>query len=460
MSLSHRSSSPLGKSDTGPSTSVQKQNRSSTVAGMLLGIGGTLVFYLAAPWAAKPFAAGPAFVQRYFCGHPLEYITSTMFFIGLGILWTKWRLLPRERRALRSIRELAENQAWVTGSAESAEVVSSLKEWQSDVRSRSLGATTISQRLHDVLHYVTNRQDRGLEDHLRYLADLASDRLLQSYSLIRTLTWAVPIMGFLGTVVGITMAIANVTPEQLDSSLPEVTSGLAVAFDTTAQALGISIILVFATFLIERGEQSVLNDVEQFGIDHLVPSLRSEEIAAQQSTGIPALTEWTSQMLAQQTEFWNRHLSSLQNGWADALTRQTHSLAQALSQETQMTLQVHRDGVTMARDSYASSLQQSTQSFNEQMQQTLGAFVERVDAWQNAMQATTISSAGQTEELHRLGRTLLRMTESEERLVQLQELLNQNLQTLQVVETLEQTVNSLNAAVSVLTAKTSLRAVA
>jgi hypothetical protein len=76
------------------------------------------------------------------------------------------------------------------------------------------------------------------------------------------------------------------------------------------------------------------------------------------------------------------------------------------------------------------------------------------------MQTTSVSAAGQAEELHRLGRTLLQMTESEERLIHLQEQLNQNLQTLRVVETLEQTVNSLNAAVAVLTAKTHLRAVA
>jgi hypothetical protein len=52
------------------------------------------------------------------------------------------------------------------------------------------------------------------------------------------------------------------------------------------------------------------------------------------------------------------------------------------------------------------------------------------------------------------------MTEAEERLVNLQSQLNQNLETLRVVETLEQTVNSLNAAVAVLTAKTHLRAAA
>lgn len=100
---------------------------------------------------------------------------------------------------------------------------------------------------------------------------------MQSFQLIRTVTWAVPIMGFLGTVIGITMAIANVTPEQLDSSLPEVTSGLAVAFDTTAQALGMSMVLVFGTFVIERAEQSVLNELEEFGINALAAGLRSRQ---------------------------------------------------------------------------------------------------------------------------------------------------------------------------------------
>jgi len=456
----HPKSPSSGTPDSVSSVPSQRQARSATVIGMLLGLAGTAIFYLVAPWAAKPFAGGPQFIQRYFCGHPLEYVTCTMFFIGMGILWTKLRLLPVERRSLKSLENLALDQAWAHGTGTVPEVSLSLKNWQKQARAAGQATTTIMQRLNDVLHYTSNRQDgSGLEDHLRYLADLASDRLLQSYSLIRTVTWAVPIMGFLGTVVGITMAIANVTPEQLDSSLPEVTSGLAVAFDTTAQALGISILLVFTTFLIERGEQSVLNDIEQLGIDHLVPSLTTAGVS-QSSSGIPALTDWTSQMLAQQTDFWNQHLSSLQHGWANALTHQTDTLAQALNHETQQTLQVHRDSVEFTRDHYAAALQNSTQAFSTQMQQTLQAFVDRVDAWQNAMQTTTLSAAGQTEELHRLGRTLLKMTESEERLIQLQDQLNRNLQTLQVVETLEQTVNSLNAAVSVLTAKTALRAVA
>lgn len=459
MPTNHPKSPSSGSPDSVPSVPSQRQGQSATVVGMLLGLVATFVFYLVAPWAAKPFADGPEFVRRYFCGHPLEYITSAMFFVGMGILWAKLRMLPTERRAMKSMLSLARHGEWSSSNIAPDAVVELLQNWQKQARSTKLATTTMSQRLTGVLHYYNKRQD-GLEDHLRYLADLASDRLLQSYSLIRTVTWAVPIMGFLGTVVGITLAIANVTPEQLDSSLPEVTAGLAVAFDTTAQALGMSMILVFGTFLIERGEQSILNDVEQFGIDHMVPALTVETATEPVTAGVPVLADWTSQMLVQQTEFWNRHLSSLQNGWADSLSRQTETLAEALNNETQTTLQMHREGVTQARDQYAESLHQNTQAFTQQMQLTLVAFVDRVDAWQNAMQASTLSSAGQAEELHRLGRTLLQMTESEERLIHLQDQLNKNLQTLRVVETLEQTVNSLNAAVNVLTAKTSLRAAA
>ncbi len=383
-----------------------------------------------------------------------------MFFVGMGILWAKLRELPAERRSLRSVRALAESGAWSTSGTEPSVVADALNAWQKQARSAGFHTTTMRRRLQDVLHYFGNRQDGGLEDHLRYLADLASDRLLQSYSLIRTVTWAVPIMGFLGTVVGITMAIANVTPEQLDSSLPEVTAGLAVAFDTTAQALGMSMILVFGTFLVERSEQSVLNDVEQFGIEHLVPSLATAIEQTPPLTGVPAMTDWTSRMLAEQTDSWNRHLSSLQTDWAEALTQQSVSMAQALGQETRSTLESHRNSLSGARDLYAATLQQSTHYFTSQMQQTLLSFVERVDAWQNALQASSLSSASQAEELHRLGRTMLQLTESEERLAHLQNQLNQNLQSLEVVATLEQTVNSLNAAVHVLTAKTALRVVA
>ena len=92
----------------------------------------------------------------------------------------------------------------------------------------------------------------GLKDQLKFFSETAADALHDSHSLLQTIIWAIPIMGFLGTVLGITLAIANVTPDKLDTSLPEVTSGLAIAFDTTALALVLSMILMFGQHLVDR----------------------------------------------------------------------------------------------------------------------------------------------------------------------------------------------------------------
>ena len=70
----------------------------------------------------------------------------------------------------------------------------------------------------------------GLEDHLKYLSDLDASRAAQSYGLMRFVIWAIPIMGFLGTVIGITEAIAGLSPTQLEN-ITGVVAGLGVASD-------------------------------------------------------------------------------------------------------------------------------------------------------------------------------------------------------------------------------------
>lgn len=438
-------------------SALPRRSRSgaTTTSSVAIGLLATVVFYL----IALRIPGAEVFVQRYFCGHPVEYVATAMFLTGSVILIRKFRALFSERRALADIQRLAESRETDPGATQRADCIDELQKWLTEA-TPAVTRTMLFRRLEDTLHYIRSRQDSSVEEHLRYLADLATDRLHQSFALLRTIAWAIPILGFLGTVMGITIAIANVTPEQLDSSLPEVTGGLAIAFDTTAQALAMSMLIVFGSFLVERGEQSVLNDVEQFGIDWLVTWFQEAPQPATQPSVQSELSEWTMRLLQQQTMSWGEHLQSLQSGWSHALASQTEQLSAALDQETQSTLQLHRNSLDDARDAWEAVLQRSTQLFATQMQQSMDAFGTRIELWQDALRTSSMASAQQAEELHRLGRTLLRLTESEERLAQLQQQLNDNLQSLQIVDTLEQTVNSLNAAVHVLTAKTHVRAVA
>src|SRR5262249_20098440 len=123
-------------------------------------------------------------------------------------------------------------------------------------------------RVADVLEFICSRGSaRELDDQLRTLTDNDALALEGSYALTRFITWAIPILGFLGTVLGITGAISGVTPEKLESELHTVTDGLALAFDATALGLALTRIRMLVSFLVERVEQSMLESVDRF-VDH------------------------------------------------------------------------------------------------------------------------------------------------------------------------------------------------
>ncbi|MGB4708450.1 MAG: MotA/TolQ/ExbB proton channel family protein [Fuerstiella sp.] len=426
--------------------------RASSAAAMRTAIGatiGTVTFYAIAP---KLPQVGD-FVTRYFCSHPLEYISTVMFFTGMTILLQKFLHVRGERQVLANLREAVSSGLMEKSNDASREAV--LRNWCEQLP-RGLKSTQLYQRSADTLHYLRGSGHRGVEEHLRYLAELASERLHQTYATIRTITWAIPILGFLGTVIGITMAIANVTPEQLDSSLVEVTGGLAVAFDTTALALGMSIVLVFASFIVERSEQNVLNDVEEFGINSILPWFGSDASSKELRDSSP--TEMASQLIGFQSGIWAEQLASVRETWTEVLQQHARQLAAGLDDEIQRSLKIHRMTTSEARDAYTEALQVSSQAVVQQTEQILARFEDRVASWQDAIQHSSLASAEQSEALHQLGAILLRMTESEERLANLQKLLNENLHSLQLANTMEQSANSLTAAVHILTARTTHRA--
>lgn len=92
-------------------------------------------------------------------------------------------------------------------------------------------------------------------------------------SIIRYIAWAIPSVGFIGTVVGIaaSLGIANqaTTPEGIEA----VTSMLAVAFDTTLVALVYSLILMFFIHAIQEKENKLFAQMSDHLVDNLINRL-------------------------------------------------------------------------------------------------------------------------------------------------------------------------------------------
>jgi len=93
------------------------------------------------------------------------------------------------------------------------------------------------------------------------------------YSMLRYLTWLIPSLGFIGTVMGIMFALqyAGVPANaEADDFLYQVTSRLGVAFTTTLLALIMAAVLVLIQSLVQNKEERALNEAGQYCLDNLI----------------------------------------------------------------------------------------------------------------------------------------------------------------------------------------------
>ena len=112
-----------------------------------------------------------------------------------------------------------------------------------------------------------------------------------SYALPRILVWAIPLLGFIGTVIGISTAVSGFTGflentaeiEQIKEGIGSVTGGLAVAFDTTLLALLLSVVVMIPLVLVEKMEGEVLLATDIYINDHIIPRLMEKSAIEQAS---------------------------------------------------------------------------------------------------------------------------------------------------------------------------------
>jgi biopolymer transport protein ExbB/TolQ len=222
-----------------------------------------LAFYAFVVQGTEPTST----IYRYFGSHPINYSTTIIFFVGLAVLVIKLLGLLVQFATLDVVR-LPETEAGNQRASDVPGLLAAL-----DNLSASLQRSYLGQRLRNALIYIQRKGSADtLESHLHYLEDADLANAQQSYALVRIIFSTIPILGFLGTVVGITMAIArlDISAAAMDKSLPAVIAGLSVAFDTTAQSLVLSTVLLFVKFCVEKVEHRLLAGVDASATEQLV----------------------------------------------------------------------------------------------------------------------------------------------------------------------------------------------
>lgn len=241
----------------------------------------TIIFY--GVLASSGVAIRNAHVTQLFLDRgPTPYFMTFLSIWSFTILTIKWRKLGFQEKALSL--EIVPHSHDFTLAPASAK----------DILDRIYGVVD------DPKHFVLfNRIERALlnlhnigmvsdvSEMLRAQAENDEDQMESSYSMIRGFIWGIPILGFIGTVMGLSQAIgkfgsvlnANDAIDALKNTLHDVTAGLSVAFDTTFVALVAALTIQLILTALKKREEGFLDDCKDYCHRHIISKLRLSHLS-------------------------------------------------------------------------------------------------------------------------------------------------------------------------------------
>jgi biopolymer transport protein ExbB/TolQ len=253
-----------------------------------IGLAITVVFLLLlVPFKGQAWS--DIFLQRGW----VNYAEVFLFIWGMVILALKWRKSRHQRNAM-----LLDAVPTSLGAEINADTVPDFVDHIYKLPMH-LRDSLMVNRIRKGLELFEKRNDNGeVTVILNAQSDIDANRISGSYTLLKVFLWAIPILGFIGTVQGLSQAVSSLSaggtdPEALKASINNLTSGLGVAFDTTLLGLVLSMIMSFPMAAMQKEEEETLTLIDAFCAEKLLPRLNdskntSADNILSQAESIPA----------------------------------------------------------------------------------------------------------------------------------------------------------------------------
>ena len=197
-----------------------------------------------------------------------------IFFLGLGELWMRFAAGSYEVRMLQESL-LPEDEETMLRAKDLTPLYRRLKS-SPGIERRFL--PRLIRRV--ILQFQSSRSIDQANVLLNSSLDLLQHEIDLKYNMLRYIMWLIPTLGFVGTVVGIALALADASamPDITDSAaikawVATLTSSLGVAFNTTLLALLMAAALVFLMHIAQGREEAALNNSGQYCLDNLINRL-------------------------------------------------------------------------------------------------------------------------------------------------------------------------------------------
>lgn len=239
----------------------------------------TLLFYGCIIVVRKPFPA----LEMFFHGG-VKMRSKIPYFIvffsswSLAIIWVKSMKLSLQEKALK-ISIIPENSNFILSPMT---VQGILRELYARVDNPQ--KFMLFNRIERALSNLKNiGRVSDLTETLSSQAEIDEQFSESTYTLIKGFIWAIPVLGFIGTVLGLSQAVggfgaviaAGASMDELKESLGGVTGGLAVAFETTLIALVAALFIQIFLTMLKKREEDFLEQCSDYCHKNIISKLRT-----------------------------------------------------------------------------------------------------------------------------------------------------------------------------------------
>ena len=124
--------------------------------------------------------------------------------------------------------------------------------------------------------FASTRNVQNVSESVRAVCESEAERLDSELAMVRYIAWAIPSIGFIGTVRGIGEALGQAY-KAVEGDIAGVTASLGVAFNSTFIALLISILVMFFVYQLQLVQERLVLDAQRYCDERLIRHMTVRE---------------------------------------------------------------------------------------------------------------------------------------------------------------------------------------
>ena len=332
----------------------------------LIGLAATVLFYVVV-LALNHFPWTEIFWNRGW----VPYVIVLMTFWSLAILFLKAQKLAKQKQAMLLDVLPTELSEEIT--------FDSIDKFLSHISKLPVDSNSflVNRVVRGIEHFRVRKSTAETVTMMELQSTIDANNVAGSYTLLKVFIWALPILGFIGTVIGISAAVAGLAGSLENASdisaikgaLNNVFAGLGTAFDTTLLALVLSLLVKVPASAMQKSEEDLITWVDEYCNEILLKRLNDHrqggaQRAAIGSSGVDVnlIRDVFASAMSVYHEDWNRQVVEMNKRTGElqqafvAISKQTEQMQLKVVQSVKVT--------DTSLEQYFSSLQQGLEKLN------------------------------------------------------------------------------------------------